>query len=107
MAATNEEAVLARFVEVYGATERGRRLWDEWMAAQSEAGRSILEQLAEAAAEERGVSLDEARVRLAAEKLVQDRGIDYAEKYLTKRDAAELIASRPLKPMSVGRTKKR
>ena len=94
------ETIRERFIAIYGTPERSKKHWDQWMSVQSEAGRSIIEQMAETTAEEQGISLEAAQGRLAVEKVIQDLGIDYAEKYLTKHDAAALKASRALKPMT-------
>lgn len=106
MAEASDEEILARFIKEYPTPERSKKLWDQWMSVQNDAGKAIIEQMAEASAEENGVTLEEARGRLAAEKAIQDVGIEYAVKFLAKKDAAALKASRALQPMQIGSKKR-
>lgn len=106
MAEASDEEILERFIEAYATPERGKKLWDQWMSVQNDSGKAIIEQMAEAAAEEDGVSIEIARGRLAAAKAVQDVGIDFAVKFLAKKDAAALKSSRALKPMEPGSKKR-
>ena len=65
----------------------------------------MLDHLVEQTAEEQSISPDEARRRLAVEKFLNDRGVDYAVKVVSGYKAKLLTASRPLQPMAVRRKK--
>jgi hypothetical protein len=101
------DPLIEKLIEVWGTPERGERLWQEWLVALGDLGPSILDRMVEVESEERGISVDEARHRLAIEKMVQDRGLDHAAKLLHHYDAAVLRASHTLKPMRSAAKKRR
>jgi hypothetical protein len=98
-------SLFEQFLRVWGTPERGEQLWHQWYDVQIETGRAVLDHLVEQTAEEKGISRDEARRRLAVEKYVNDRGADYAVKFLNSYKAKLLTASRPLQPMIPRRRK--
>ncbi|MCX6368854.1 MAG: hypothetical protein NTX57_19400 [Armatimonadetes bacterium] len=89
--------VWERFAQLYGTPERIARLWEQWMATQTESSIAFLEKALLDSAEANKITLEEARTRLVLEKLVEDRGPRFVEKFLREHDQA----SKPLKPMSV------
>jgi hypothetical protein len=98
-------SLFEQFLRVWGTPERGEQLWHQWYDAQIETGRAVLDHLVEETAERQGISLDEARRRLAVEKFLNDRGADHAVKFLNSYKAKLLTANRPLQPMVVRRKK--
>ena len=86
-----------RFVQLYGTPDTVARLWDQWMATQTETSIAFLEKALTDSAEANKVPLDEARTRLVLEKLVEDRGPRFVEKFLREHDQA----SKTLKPMTL------
>ena len=74
--------VFEQFLLVWGTPERGAALWEMWLAGRDAAGRGLLEQLAQTTAESYDISLEEARQRLAVEKVLSDVGPQYAVKFL-------------------------
>jgi hypothetical protein len=98
-------SLFEQFLKVWGTPERGEQLWQQWYDAQVETGRAVLDHLVEQTVEERNISPEEARRRLAIEKFLNDRGVDYAVKFVNGYKAKLLTASRPLQPMAVRRKK--
>lgn len=97
-----------QFLAVWGTPARGKDLWDIWYRMQPDAGRSILDLLAQQNASEQEISLDEAQRRMAVEKFVMDRGGEpFVAEFITQWRARQLAARRPLQPMAIGRKKKR
>ncbi len=101
------DAIIQRFVEVWGTPERGDRLWQAWRAAFEEDAVGILDRMAEAEAETTGLPLEEAQRRMAIVKFAEDRGYEFVAKVLQQHDSEELRATQTLKPMSLGGRKKR
>jgi len=98
-------SLFEQFLKVWGTPERGEQLWRQWYDAQVETGRAVLDHLVEQTAEEQGITSDEARRRLAVEKFLNDRGADFAVKFVNGYKAKLLTASRPLQPMAIRRKK--
>jgi hypothetical protein len=98
-------SLFEQFLRVWGTAERGEQLWQQWYDVQIETGRAVLDHLVEETAQEKGISPDEARRRLAVEKFLNDRGADYAVKFLNSYRAKLLTANRPLQPMAPHRKK--
>jgi len=94
------ETAIERFARLYGTPERGARLWSQWMESQTETTRGVMENVAGTVAEERGISLEDARTFLAIQKLIEDRGVKFVEKFLKEHDAAAMSAGRTLRPMA-------
>ena len=93
-----------RFVHLYGTPETVARLWEQWMATQTTTSIAFLEKALTDSAEANKVSLDEARTRLVLEKLVEDRGSRFVERFLREHDQA----GKTLRPMTLkARTKPR
>ena len=67
------------------------------MATQTPTSIAFLEKALTDSAEANRVSLDEARTRLVLEKLVEDRGPRFVEKFLREHDQA----GKTLKPMTL------
>jgi hypothetical protein len=99
--------VFEQFLTVWGTPARGRDLWEEWYGVLSEDGKEVLNNLAEASAETRSISLEEAQRRMAVEKFLMDRGGEaYAVEYLRQREAREIAAKKPLQPMTIKKKKR-
>ncbi|MFM7322384.1 MAG: hypothetical protein ACKO5K_12790 [Armatimonadota bacterium] len=99
----NAETPVERFARLYGTPERGARLWSQWMETQTETTRGVMENVAATVAEERGISIDEARTFLAIQKLLEDRGPAFVTKFLREHDNAEMQSGRTLRPMAAAR----
>lgn len=97
------ESPVERFARLYGTPERGARLWAQWMESQTETTRAVMEKVAADTAQERGITEDEARTFLAIQKLLEDRGPKFVERFLREHDAAALAEGRRLRPMSLSR----
>lgn len=95
-----------QFLLVWGTPERGAVLWEMWQSGRDEFSLLMLEQLAKSTAEEAGISVEEAKRRLAVEKVLSDVGPEYAVRFLEGYKNWVFTYSRPLKPMVV-RPKKR
>ncbi len=100
------KSVFEQFLLVWGTPERGAMLWEMWQAGRDPFSQQMLEQLAHSTAEEANISLDEAKRRLAVEKVLSDVGPDYAARFLESYKNFVFTYSRPLKPMVI-RPKKR
>ncbi len=70
------------------------------MQTQPEMSRAVMEKLAVDTAAEQGISVAEARTQLAVQKLLQDRGPRYVQRFLAQHDAATLSSGRALRPMA-------
>ncbi len=92
-----------RFVTLYGTPETIARLWDQWMATQTPTSIAFLEKALADSAEAHKMPLEEARARLVLEKLVEDRGPRFVEKFLREQG----VASKTLKPMTLSKRSKR
>ena len=101
-----DETPMERFARLYGTPERGRQLWSQWMETQTATSRGVMETVAQATAEERGVSIEEARTFLAIQKLIEDRGPQFAERFLREQDLAAMNAGRQLRPLALSRKKR-
>ena len=99
---TVAEAAVERFLRLYETPERGQLLWEQWMGTQPETVVTFMEKAAKDLAEEAGVSVEEARTRLAVQKLIEDRGSKFIQRFLREHDAAQ----RPLKPLQLIRKKR-
>lgn len=97
------ETTVERFARLYGTSERGARLWAQWMETQTETTRAVMEQVAADAAAERSISIEEARTLLALEKLIEDRGPGFVDRFLRQHD----WSARPLRPMQMPSRRKR
>lgn len=107
---TEDDALLERFVETYSqAHERSARYWRQWTSALPALSREVVEGLAKTMAEERGVPLELAQARVAAEKVAGDMGIAWVQAWLAEHDQRqrkrEFAASRSLLPMTLRRKK--
>jgi len=100
------ETPVERFARLYGTPERGARLWSQWMESQTETTRGVMENVAVTVAEERGLSIEEARTFLAIQKLLEDRGPAFVTKFLREHDLAELQSGRALRPMAAPRKRR-
>lgn len=97
-----------QYLAIWGTPARGRELWQTWYERLNEDGRAVLDHLADASAEERGISPEDARRRMAVEKFLLDRGGDeYAAEQLHHWRRRKLDARRTLQPMVQARKKKR
>ncbi|MDX1935368.1 MAG: hypothetical protein SFU56_22440 [Capsulimonadales bacterium] len=101
------KSVFEQFLMVWGTPERGAVLWELWQNGRDEFSRQLLEQLAQNTAEETGLSLEEAKRRLAVEKVLSDVGPDYAIRFLESYKSFVFTYRRPLKPMIVRPRKRR
>ncbi|MBB6050389.1 hypothetical protein [Armatimonas rosea] len=102
---TPESPVLGaweRFAQLYGTPERIDTLWQQWMATQTETSIAFLEKAIADQAEANQLTFHEAKKRLVLEKLVEDRGPKFVERYLREHDQA----GKSLKPLNL-RKKKR
>jgi len=100
--------VFEQYLAVWGTAARGRELWQTWYERLSENGKEVLDHLAEASAEERGISPEDARRRMAVEKFLMDRGGDeYAAEQLHQWRKRKRDAQKPLQPMVINRKRKR
>ena len=95
-------SVWERFAKLYGTPERIEKLWQQWLATQSESSAAFLEKAVADQAEANQISVEAAKTRLVLEKLVEDRGPKFIEKVL--REHAQ--AQKPLKPLSLTRKKR-
>lgn len=107
---TEDDALLERFVEMYSqAHERSARYWRQWTTTLPPLSREVVEGLATTLAEERGLSLEQAQARVAAEKVAGDMGIEWVRGWLAERDERqkkrEFAASRSFLPMTMRRKK--
>ena len=107
-----QAALLERFVDVYSAAqERGARYWRQWTGSLPPLSVTVLEGLADELAQERGISLERARARVAAEKIAGDMGDVWIAAWLAEHDARqrkrEAAAERPLQPMTSTSRRKR
>lgn len=91
-----------RFATLYGTPERVAALWHEWMATQTPTSIAFLEKALTDQAEANQIPLDEARKRLVLEKLVEDRGPKFIERFLREHDQA----TKPLKPLVLGKKRR-
>jgi hypothetical protein len=92
-----------RFILLYGTPERVAQLWAQWMSTQTETSIAFLEKAIADSAEASQTSVEAARTRLVLEKVVEDRGPRFVERFLREHDQA----SKPLKPMTIISTGKR
>jgi len=99
MAEQATETPVERFARIYGTPERGAQLWSQWMQSQTETTRAVMENAAASVAEDKGITIDEARTFLALQKLIEDRGIKFVEQTLREHDRSALAATRILAPM--------
>ena len=100
------ETPLERFARLYGTPERGRQLWETWMASQTPTTQVVMEKVAQTTAEERDITVEEARTFLAVQKVLEDRGPKFAERFLHEHDAAQLQQGRQLRPLALGRRRR-
>jgi hypothetical protein len=101
------KSVFDQFMMVWGTPERGLALWEMWLGGRDAFSREMLEQLAQSTAEEAQVSLDEAKRRLAVEKVLADLGPNYAIRFMESYRHFVFTYSRPLKPMVIRSKRKR
>ena len=99
---TSPVNVWERFAQLYGTPERIETLWQQWLATQTEVSAAFLEKAVADQAEANQISVEEAKTRLVLEKLVEDRGPKFVEKFL--REHAQ--AQKPLKPLVLGKKKR-
>ena len=95
-------SVWERFAQLYGTPERIERLWQQWLATQTEISIGFLEKAVADQAEANQISVEAARARLVLEKLVDDRGPKFVEKFLREHDQA----GKTLKPLSLTKKKR-
>lgn len=95
------EGATERFLRLYATPERGKQLWEQWMSTQPETVVTFMEKAAHDLAQEAAVSVNEARTRLAVQKLIEDRGSKFIERFLREHDTAQ----RSLKPLILPRKK--
>lgn len=95
-----------QFLRVYGAPRIGTELWEQWHRMANPTTQAVIAHLAEQNAEQDGVSLDEARRHLAAEKLMNDVGPEGVARMLQSMREIQFAAIRTLQPM-VPRPKKK
>ena len=91
-----------RFVTLYGTPERVSRLWKQWMETQTETSIAFLEKAIADSAGANQLTVEEARTRLVLEKVVEDRGPRFVEKFLREHDQA----GKTLKPMTISAGKR-
>lgn len=101
MSDDSSETLLERFARIYGTPERGRQLWAQWMGTQTPTTRAVMEKVAETTAEERGITIEEARTFLSLQKLLEDRGVPFAEKFLRDQALSAMKAGRQLRPLTL------
>ena len=107
---TDDDALLERFVETYSqARERSARYWRQWTTVLPALSREVVEGLAQTVAEERGLPLEQAQARVAAEKVAGDMGVEWVREWLAEQDKRqrkrEAAASRSFLPMTIRRKK--
>lgn len=95
-------SVWERFAQLYGTPERIETLWQQWMATQTETSIAFLEKAIADQAEANQITFEQAKTRLVLEKLVEDRGPKFVERFLREHDQA----SKPLKPLSLSKKKR-
>ena len=100
------ETPLERFARLYGTPERGRQLWSQWMETQTPTTQAVMEKVAQTTAEEREITVEEARTFLSLQKLLEDRGLPFAEKFLHEHDLAAMNQDRRLRPLALTRKKR-
>ena len=98
-------SVFEQFLMIWGTPERAQILWDEWYSQQADTGRAVLDHLVTQTVEEQEIPDDEARRRLAVEKYLNDRGLDFAVRFLNSYKSKLLKTGKPLQPMTVKRRK--
>jgi hypothetical protein len=91
-----------RFTQLYATPERIEALWQQWMATQTPNSIAFLEKAIGDHAEANQLSFEEAKKRIVLEKLVEDRGPKFIERFLREHDQA----SKPLKPMNLSKKKR-
>jgi hypothetical protein len=69
------------------------------MQSQTETTRAVMENAAASVAEDKDITIEEARTFLALQKLIEDRGIKFVEQTLREHDRSALAATRTLTPM--------
>jgi hypothetical protein len=99
---TSPVSAWERFALLYGTPERIETLWQQWMATQTETSIAFLEKAIADQADANQLTVAEARKRLVLEKLIEDRGPKFVEKFLREHDQA----MKPLKPLSLAKKKR-
>jgi hypothetical protein len=99
--------VAEQFLRIWATPGRGEVLWNFWYRAQPEGSRGFLDMMVENLVTERGLSVEEARTRLAVEKFLSDRGANLAVNYVNTYKARKLRNSRPLKPLQLAKKRKK
>jgi hypothetical protein len=94
--------VWERFTQLYATPERIEALWKQWMATQTPTSIAFLEKAIADQAEANSISFEQAKTRLVLEKLVEDRGPKFVERFLREHEQA----SKPLKPLSLAKKKR-
>lgn len=100
------ETPLERFARLYGTPERGRQLWSQWMETQTPTTQAVMEKMAQTTAEDREITVEEARTLLSLQKLLEDRGLSFAERFLREHDMELLNEGRRLRPLALSRKKR-
>lgn len=95
-----------QFLRVFSAPRAGTRLWEQWYGAANDTTRGVLDHLAAQTAEANNTTLDEARRALAAEKLLNDLGPDFAVRAMRAYRAERFNETRTLRPMAPRSKKK-
>jgi hypothetical protein len=97
-----------QFLMVWGTPERARLLWQQWYESLGgDTGKGVLDILVAQAVEEHGLTEEEAKRRLSVEKYLNDRGMEFAAKFMEGYRARKFVAARSLQPMAVRPKKKR
>jgi|GEM_PF-941397 hypothetical protein len=99
--------VFEQFLLIWGTPERGKLLWEAWLSSHNETTRQMLNAMATDQAQQLGVSLEEMQTRMAVEKMITDRGINLAANYIDRYKVRKLKNSRTLKPLVLGKKRKR
>jgi hypothetical protein len=91
-----------RFVQLYGTPERVAAMWDQWIATQTPTSAAFLEKIVAEQAEANQEPLEVTKRRLVLEKLVEDRGTKFVEKFLREHEQTQ----KTLKPLVLTRKKR-